>query len=86
MKYIKAYSQINEQKKKYSVVSEYFEMFGSYRVDMRVSDSTGTILFSSGGEGTSKEEAYKKAKTKFEPQAKKIGIAVPTIDELKKTE
>ncbi len=79
------WNKINEQASKYKVIGTFFEMFGSYRVDLRVSDNTGKVIIASGGEGTSKEQAYNIARKDFDLKAKKIGVAAPSIDKLSAT-
>jgi hypothetical protein len=77
---------VNEQGDKYTVTGSCFEMFGSYRVDIKaVDNNTSEIVAAGGGDSTvSKEDAYKKAVVQFNKAG--VDAKVPSIDELEVTE
>ncbi|MFW9948493.1 MAG: hypothetical protein ACFFKA_00030 [Candidatus Thorarchaeota archaeon] len=75
--------QLNEQANKYKVSGTKFEMFGSFRVDIKaVNLETGEIVISKGGEGNSEEIAYNTAAKAFNIEAAKLGLKAPTKEEL----
>ena len=77
---------VNEQGDKYTVTGSCFEMFGSYRVDIKaVDNNTSEIVATGGGDSTeSKEDAYKKAVVQFNKAG--VDAKVPSIGELEVTE
>ena len=79
---------LNEQEENYLVSGTKFNMFGSHRIDIKVTNkSTGEIIISVGGEGSSEKEAYDKAVESFNKKCKEKGLNLqpPTIDKLEKS-
>jgi len=77
---------LNEQEE-YLVSGTKFNMFGSHRIDIKVTNnSTSEIIISVGGEGSSEKEAYDKAVEQFNEKCKEKGLNLqpPTIDKLEK--
>ena len=90
VKLFEDYNSVLEQNNnQYKVVGYKFEMFGSYRVDIRVVDTkTSEIVLSVSGEGDSLEKAYKIAGSNFVSKAKelKLNVEPPKPKELKVNE
>jgi hypothetical protein len=77
---------LNEQEE-YLVTGTKFNMFGSHRIDIKVTNkSTSEIIISVGGEGSSEKEAYDNAVEQFNKKCKEKGLNLqpPTIDKLEK--
>ena len=79
---------LNEEQEEYLVSGTKFNMFGSHRIDIKVTNkSTSEIIISVGGEGSSEKEAYDKAVESFNKKCKEKGLNLqpPTIDKLEKS-
>jgi hypothetical protein len=79
---------LNEQEEKYLVSGTKFSIPGSYRIDIKVTNkTTGEIIISVGGEGSSEKEAYDKAVEEFNKKLKEKGLNLqpPTMDKLEKS-
>ena len=77
---------ITEQEE-YLVSGTKFNMFGSHRIDIKVTNkSTTENIITAAGEGSSEKEAYDKAVESFNKKCKEKGLNLqpPTIDKLEK--
>jgi prefoldin subunit 5 len=77
---------LNEQEE-YLVSGTKFNMFGSHRIDIKVTNkSNGEIIISVGGEGSSEKESYDNAVEQFNKKCEEKGLNLqpPTIDKLEK--
>lgn len=80
--------RVLREQEEYLVSGTKFNMFGSHRIDIKVTNkSTGEIIISVGGEGSSEKEAYDKAVESFNKKCKEKGLNLqpPTIDKLEKS-
>jgi len=80
--------RVLREQEEYIVSGTKFNMFGSHRIDIKVTNkSTSEIIISVGGEGSSEKQAYDKAVESFNKQCKEKGLNLqpPTIDKLEKS-
>ncbi len=80
--------RVLREQEEYLVSGTKFNMFGSHRIDNKVTNkSTSEIIISVGGEGSSEKEAYDKAVESFNKKCKEKGLNLqpPTIDKLEKS-
>ncbi len=80
--------RVLREQEEYLVSGTKFNMFGSHRIDIKVTNkSTSEIIISVGGEGSSEKEAYDKAVESFNKKCKEKGLNLqpPTIDKLEKS-
>ena len=79
--------RVLREQEEYLVSGTKFNMFGSHRIDIKVTNkSTSQIIISVGGEGSSEKEAYDNAVEQFNKKCKEKGLNLqpPTIDKLEK--
>ena len=80
--------RVLREQEEYLVSGTKLNMFGSHRIDIKVTNkSTSKNIISVGGEGSSEKEAYDKAVESFNKKCKEKGLNLqpPTIDKLEKS-